>query len=289
MIKYFLSIVIIGSLVITGTPVLAGAQTPINGPLQKFTLDSTGNPYFVTTDLVVPAGKKLTIKEGCVFLFKEFTGIHISGSIAVNGTANHPVVFTSVNDAVYNKKSEQAANPFDWNGILIDRGAPEAAFNNIGLSYSVYGIKAQSAAITVKNGLFKQNGQFHFTINDKIQFVQDNIPYSYGVNEAPDNGKASVTLISDADKGQPHKASTARLVVRYSSLGVGVVGIAAGTIFYINYLNAVKNQNALSPTSSNQAVWNDYENKRTSNGPLAAIFYGLAGAGLIGFGCTYWF
>jgi len=45
--------------------------------------------------------------------------------------------------------------------------------------YSVFGIKSQKDDILLQNGNFKQNGQFHFTINDNIHYVQDNISYSY--------------------------------------------------------------------------------------------------------------
>lgn len=267
------------------------AQTTLNGQLQKYTLDSLGNPYMVNADIIVPAGKKLVIKEGCLFFFKEFTGVHISGAIAVNGTASHPVVFTSINDGAYNKKSEQAANPFDWNGILIDKETSEAAFKNFCLNFSVYGIKAQTPAITIKNGLFKQNGQFHFTINDKIQLVQDNIPYSFGVNEIADNGGPSVKVISDSEKSKGPRASTARLVVRYTGLGVGVVGAVAGTLFLLQYQDYQKKIDDLQskPNSGTGDLYTNYDNKRVQNGTLTGIFYGLAGAGLLGFGFTFLF
>jgi hypothetical protein len=34
--------------------------------------------------------------------------------------------------------------------------------------------------LTITNGTFKNNGQFHFTVNDNIKPVADDIPYSYG-------------------------------------------------------------------------------------------------------------
>jgi len=154
-------------------------QTVISGDLSKFVLDSINNPFIVEKDLEIPAKKKVTINEGCVFLFKQFTGINIAGSLTVNGTQLHPVVFTTINDSLYSTQSSLPANPFDWNGVIIDKNADSVVFKNFILMYSVYGIKSQKRDMTIKNGTFKANGQFHFTVFDKIRYIQDNIPYSF--------------------------------------------------------------------------------------------------------------
>jgi hypothetical protein len=51
------------------------------------------------------------------------------------------------------------------------------------LSYSVYGIKSMQAGLVIENGVFRQNGQFHFTVNESIKPVQDNFPYSYNADK----------------------------------------------------------------------------------------------------------
>jgi hypothetical protein len=155
------------------------SQTSLSGDISKYLLDAANSPFVVEKDIEVPSKKKVVINEGCVFLFKPFTGINVSGSLIVNGTQSHPVIFTTVNDSLYGNQKGQTANPFDWNGIIINNDADEIDFKEFKLMYSVYGIKSQRRDIVIKNGKFKSNGQFHFTIFDKIQYVQDNVSFSY--------------------------------------------------------------------------------------------------------------
>jgi hypothetical protein len=276
----------------------AFAETHVSGDSKSATLDSTGNPYIVDQDFVVPAGKKLTIREGCVFLFKGFTGLNVYGQINVAGSSKHPVVFTSVNDGDFNPKSDQLPNPFDWNGILVAKESGGALFDNIQLRYSVYGIKSQSTNVSIQNGIFRQNGQFHFTVNEKIQYVQDNIPYSYSGAAGEPEKVVSQSLKTAADKTpEAKKAKTGNntLVFRYTSLGVGIVGIAAGSLMLIPYLNA-KKELSLSRDDfyakygpNPDPKWREFNNNKTGFGWGSAISYVLGGLGLAGFGISFAF
>ena len=263
------------------------AETRLAGEIQSSSLDAAGNPYIVEKDIVVPSGKKLTIKEGCVFLFNGFTGLNVNGSLSVEGSAQRPVIFTCINDGDFNPKSQQLPNPFDWNGIIIARESGSVHLQNFQLRYSVYGIKSQNTTMTIQNGLFRQNGQFHFTLNDKIQYVQDNISYSF--NATPDSSG-----ISD-NKGQKISSST-RNIIRYSCLGVGVVGIIGGTVFAIQASKTKQNQENLDLHRDYHDDWNAYndaykalDNKRRTQNTWTAIFFGLGGAGLVGFTATFLF
>jgi len=51
---------------------------------------------------------------------------------------------------------------------------------NFQLRYSVYGISPKTPD-DYQNGVFRRTASFHFTMDDKIQYVQDNIPYSYNI------------------------------------------------------------------------------------------------------------
>ena len=153
------------------------AQTTLSGTIGGMTLDSTGNPYLIIDNLTVPSGKSLRINAGCVLLFKPFTGVVVEGSIEVLGTGESPVAFTSENDSRYNLQSSEAASPFDWNGIHITRDSDEAWFCNTLIAYSVYGLKSESRQVRLENGVFYQNGQFHFTIRDRIGRIPDLWPF----------------------------------------------------------------------------------------------------------------
>jgi|WetSurMetagenome_2_1015567.scaffolds.fasta_scaffold00572_5 hypothetical protein len=273
----------------------ASAETHLSGDIKSAVLDSSGNPYIVDQDVVVPSGKKLLIKEGCVFLFKGFTGLNVSGQMHVAGSSKRPVIFTSVNDGDYNPKSDQLPNPFDWNGILVAKESQGALLENFQLRYSVYGVKSQTTNVSIQNGVFRQNGQFHFTINEKIQYVQDNIPFSYS-GGAAEAEKPSVSASGETGvkpSTQAKKSKQSPVVFRYTSLGVGLVGIAAGSIMLIPW-NDTKKELNLSNFAEKypldpDAKWKELNGNLTGWGAGSIASYTLGLLGLVGFGISFAF
>jgi hypothetical protein len=158
---------------------LCAGDTHILGDISSISFTSSGNPFIVEKDIEVPPGKKVTVGPGCVFLFNEFTGLKILGAFIVNGTEESRVVFTSLRDTSYTKTPGTLPNPFDWNGIFIGKRADSVFLNNFQFYYSVYGIKSQKEEIVINGGYFKSNGQFDFTINDRILYIQTDQPYFY--------------------------------------------------------------------------------------------------------------
>jgi hypothetical protein len=211
------------------------AETRIKGDLTGMNLDESGNPFIVEQDIIVPNGQKVSIKEGCIFLFNPFTGLQVQGELTVNGSQEKPVVFTSIYDSKYNQESPQLPNPFDWNGILVARESENVNITNFELQYSVYGIKSQNPGIKIQNGMFKQNGQFHFTVMDKIQFVQDNISYSFNQQELdPGTGDTKGGAGKGNGKNDKHAKKTSSKgvkIFRFVSLGVGTAGLITGVVF----------------------------------------------------------
>src|SRR5690606_562988 len=97
----------------------ASPQTLLRGDISDIQFTAEKNPYVIEEDIIIPEGKTIEIKAGCVLLFKPFTGITAEGALIIDGTPKQMVILTSFNDSVYNKSSGQAAAPFDWNGLLI--------------------------------------------------------------------------------------------------------------------------------------------------------------------------
>ncbi|MBN1601696.1 MAG: hypothetical protein JW915_08810 [Chitinispirillaceae bacterium] len=197
----------------------ANAATPVAGDISGMTFESSGNPHIVEQDLLISEGKKATIREGCVFLFKSFTGMNVFGDLLVEGTQEHPVAFTSINDREYNPQSEQLPNPFDWNGIFVSKESGNVSLKHFILRFSVYGIKSQNTHLVLDNGQFRQNGQFHFTLNDKIQNVQDNFPFSFN------------TLKPQPDPATPPPGTTrSALVNKGVPTIIAAAGVAGGVV-----------------------------------------------------------
>jgi hypothetical protein len=143
--------------------------------------------------------------------------------------------------------------------------------------------------MTIQNGLFRQNGQFHFTLNDKIQYVQDNISYSF--NAASDSNSPS----DKTDTSSKKTISNTKKIIRYSCLGVGVVGIVTGTIFAIQASNTLKDINSAKAAieagnyKGTQDDYNALGDNLNSQNILTGVFFGLGAVGLIGFTATFVF
>lgn len=224
------------------------AQTGLSGTIGGITLEMTGNPYVINENITIPAGKKVTIHEGCIFLFKPFSGIIVEGSIEVLGSEGKPVIFTSINDPQFNSQSTQSPEAFDWNGITISVQARDIQLSNFKLMYSVYGLKAQVEDIKVKSGLFSNNGQFHFTVKDAIQPVTETIPFSYGI----------ALIVSDTPQSTPKEKKTSRRVLSIVLLTTGAAGF--GGMGYSLY--QIPQYDKKYDNASTQAQRNNYYDKQ---------------------------
>lgn len=266
------------------------SETHITGDITSMILESDGNPYIVEQDLLVPDGKKAVIKEGCVFLFKPFTGLHVQGHLEVEGSQDNPVIFTSINDGEFNSQSEQLPNPFDWNGILVSRESGKVTFSNFSLRFSVYGIKSQNTNIRIENGLFKQNGQFHFTINDKIQYVQDNIPFSYSISDSDES--ASVKKPKTGMKNKDRKDNVKlKKILRISSLCVGGAGLITTAIFGPQLPKAYSDWDDAAKAEPDNAMREYHDKKKAYQTKLTGTIIGgsFFVLGATGFGISFAF
>ena len=236
------------------------AETHLSDDIGGKVFEPSGNPHIVDQEAVVPKNAQIVIKAGCVFLFKSFTGINVYGSMIVEGTGDNPVVFSSINDANYNPKAEQLPNAFDWNGIYVAENAGHIKFRNFKLMYSVFGIKSKKDDITLQNGSFKQNGQFHFTINDNILYVQDNISYSYNAEEnAEPDKKAQKDETPDTVKKpkRKEKSNRGRKAAAISLMGVS---LACGTTCLITGIKAAQYRDQ-SESATTPDDYNKYSDK----------------------------
>ncbi len=155
------------------------AETLLRGVIDNKIFGKEGNPYIIDSTITVPRGGKIVFKEGCVVLVNPFCGIDVHGNFIVKGTEKSPVVFTTVNDNRYNPRSETFPQPLDWNGITFQLTSDTVIMENFSLSYSVYGIKSWNGRIVVHNGVFKENGQYDLVVNDQLQPVPPDQPFSY--------------------------------------------------------------------------------------------------------------
>jgi hypothetical protein len=259
----------------------------IAGPLPGV-IKARKNPYLVVGDIEVPVNKSVTIDQGVVFLFKNFTGMHVLGKLAVQGTRESPVVFTSENDRAVNPATSLYPNPYDWNGIYIHADAVGTSMEFCKVRYSVYGIVSETKFIKLDPVLFSFNGKSNLVIEGKEQAVTDK-PYRYMLS-TKDVGAQGVPVKILSDPMAP-----GRNTLRYASL---VVAMAAtvGTIYYGSQWNNTQNELRTMSTDNpsvlrlyDESEWFSLRDRRTGNMYYTAIGGALSLLGYIGFFWSFMF
>jgi hypothetical protein len=162
----------------------ANAGIELSGTLGAMTISSDGNPFIVKENIIIPQNNHVTINKGCQLFFMPHTGITVEGSLSIEGTGADPVIFTSIYDSLYPEKTENKAKPFDWNGIIISNHSQKILLKNFIIKYSIYGIESYNSNMSIDSGIFIGNGQFNFTVNNKILPVHENISFCFN-NEKP--------------------------------------------------------------------------------------------------------
>ncbi|TBN01908.1 multidrug transporter [Hyunsoonleella flava] len=93
--------------------------TVIGGTLSEDLTLTTGTEYSLTSALIVPSGRTLTIEPGVVVKATTGSDVYVAvqqgGTIMAEGTSSNPIVFTS---------NSATPNPGDWGGLIILGRAP---------------------------------------------------------------------------------------------------------------------------------------------------------------------
>ncbi len=161
--------------------------TQVNGFISSNTTwNVSESPYYITGNLVVESGAKLTIEQGVKVLFNGSYSIVIDGALNATGTPVSPIIFSS-----------NATNPqkSDWESILI-RGSDSMIKNTI-ISYANKGIKLDEGLCEIYNCTFYNNSDgiyiefwyglsqsFNLNINNNTFFQNDNGIYIYRLSES---------------------------------------------------------------------------------------------------------
>lgn len=241
-------------------------------------------PFLVTGDLTVPPGTTVTIGAGTVFLFDNFSGLHIQGTLVCRGKKGKPVVFTSKNDHSWNPNAAVDAAPFDWNGIDIYPTAGGVSFEECMISYSVYGIKSQTDRFQLTRTEFAENGRCDLSINGNERMAGPG-PFSYGLPALK-----PVTAIKASAEDQRKFA-----YLRYPGLALAVGGAVVGTVALIQYPGAVhhfdqvNNPDAPGSQQYTAADWDKAKKSRDLYRGLLIGGWGSCAAGIMAVAVSFRF
>jgi len=277
------------------TTTQAPSFTLLNGSLPTV-VGKDHSPYFVEADVFVSPGSTVSIESGVVILFKNFTGLHVQGSLFAKGTPEEPVVFTSINDQTYNSSTPVSAAPYDWNGIDIYESAIGTRFDNCVISYSVYGIRSQTDQLKITDSRFLQNGKSSLSVKDST-FTLDTTEFSFsapspepvsqrtGMTAPEKNQQTSIRNALQPLPDQSKNKEWLRSVFRYSGMVLAAVGIASAAQEYGDYSNARDEFDMINEkTDYNMQTYtsSDWNRALKDVRKETAITGAFAGSGIIG-------
>jgi len=214
------------------------ATTTLGGTIDRITFSPDGNPYIVENDIVIPAGQKVVVNKGCVFLFKPFTALIVRGQLFVDGTEKEPVVFTSINDDKFNPETEKLPAAFDWNGIDIAGSAAGTNLSHAVVSYSVFGVKSQYDGLVLTQCTFYENGQFNFTLHGRALPVVNRKPFTYPVpEERPVVTQSAPASASGRKQLTPAQRKKVVLHVVGATCAAAGLGMLGGSLYFNSTAN----------------------------------------------------
>jgi hypothetical protein len=138
----------------------APAVTVCGAISQSQTWDPSAGPYVVTCDTTVASGVTLTIVAGTVVKFQGGgAGFVVNGTLQAQGTAQAPVVFTSVNDSsVGGSTGTGTPAPADWNGVQVSSGGT-LSLTSAMLSYAASpAVSNNGGTVTLTSAMLSANG-----------------------------------------------------------------------------------------------------------------------------------
>jgi hypothetical protein len=233
------SITTLDSLFTSGLHKTAAFDT-LAGPLPD-TVKSGKNVFLVVGDIEVPINRTVVIYPGTIFLFKNFTGLHVQGKLIAHGTKDLPIIFSSENDRSCNPLTKLLPNPFDWNGIYVHPEGVGTELSFCKVLYSVYGIISETKFIKFEQITLKLNGKSNLTVEGK-EVAGNDQPYS---NFSPTKNVPSEAVPVQVVK-DPFVAK--REILRYGSLTIAMMA-TAGTLYCATMWN--KSQNDLKQMNAN--------------------------------------
>jgi hypothetical protein len=246
-------------------------------------INAEKGPYLVTSDIYVPAGKIVIVEPGAVFLFKNFTGLHVQGTLVAKGTSERPVVFTSEYDKRFNKDAGLIPNPYDWNGIFIHNDAIGTDLQHVEIVYSVYGINSLTRFIRIVQGIFRDNGRANLTIEGQAQEVfSEPFTYSLSVKNAAIDG-VPVKILNDPDASR-------RISFRFAGLSVFLAGMGLGAVFTTQWDVANRHFNEVVGDDSKLLLdFTAAQSSRNTNAAFMTFGYVIGIIGACGFFYSFTF
>jgi len=229
-----------------------------------------GSIIQVKTDIIIPAGKSLTIEEGVTVVMDTTSKpeIIVNGNLYVTGSTANPVKMTVPESARITK------NKFGklWGGILASKTCSELLLNNVIMEYG--GAVTTESSTSVKQGLYKAvSGEFDPAIwfsntagklvmqNSIVRFWHDDCTYLEGGSIIFSNNTFHTTGESGGEAINIKSGCVADVAYNliYSTntnaLKLSNAGDRTPQAYVVAYNNTIVNTGWRRPTIKGGSIW----------------------------------
>lgn len=224
----------------------------------------------VKGDIIVPAGKSLTIEEGTTILMDTTIKpeVIVNGNLYAIGTSANPIKFTIA------EGGRNAKNKFGqlWGGILASKTCAEMVLNNVIMEYG--GAVTTEASTSVKLGLYKAlSGEYDPAIwfsntagklvvtNTTIRNWRDDATYIEGGSVIFTNNSFYTTGMSGGDGINIKSGVIADVAYNFiystntNALKLSSTGGRTPQAYVVAYNNTIVNTGWRRPTVKGGSIW----------------------------------
>lgn len=279
-------VVLLGALAVAHEGAPAVGDT-LSGRIQRV-LSAERSPYVVVGDITIPQGRTIIIEPGTVLLFNSFTSLKVQGTLLARGSAEKPIVFTSINDRAYNPLAPLDAAPYDWNGIQIVEGGMGTTLSYCTISYSVFGIMSLTRFVRIGPALFAHNGRADLSI-EGVDYDVGQTPFEYAPSLS-EVGSAGIPLTLLRDP-----LATRRAIARSTGIAAAATGVTIGILSTLRFRDAMRTFHTLSTNSDENlaahtaADWQQARSRARLTRAALIAGYLLGGAGGVVAGWSFSF
>lgn len=139
---------------------VAGGQDAVHwygiAVIDRDTVLQSRRPIIVYDSLHVSSGVKLTISEGTKIFFHQRASMCVNGTLHVNGTLQHPVVFRGDRTGYLFDYMPYDNTPQQWGGVYLNGHGHKLTY--LDLHSSTFGIVAEDTDIELNNCIIHNTG-----------------------------------------------------------------------------------------------------------------------------------
>lgn len=173
--------------------------------IQVGTWTLASSPYFVSGDVIIPEGQKLTIEPGVVIKVKGPFRITIDGILEARGTDENPIVFTSARDReFFGMIAPVPGTPSgdDWHGLIFTgKSAPATSYlRYVLIRYCRQPIQAAEASPILEKLRIEHSAATEITVDrQRFRIVPDGFAdyYLAAENVLMEPGNVATTKAGD--------------------------------------------------------------------------------------------